>query len=81
MERPRTATDISNRLAALSDRQREVVVLICRGLPNRLIADTLGVSEGTIKSHLRTIYETLGIPSRIELMVMLSSRTELQSAA
>ena len=80
MERPRTATDISGRVAALSDWQREVVVLVCRGLPNRLIADTLGVSEGTIKSHLRTIYETLGIQSRIELMIMFN-RTELQSTA
>jgi two-component system nitrate/nitrite response regulator NarP len=77
MERPRTATDISGRVAALSDQQREVVVLVCRGLPNRLIADTLGVSERTIKSHLHTIYETLGIQSKIELMIILSNRTEL----
>ena len=65
----------------MSDQQREVVVLICRGLSNRLIADTLDVSEGTIKSHLHTIYETLGIQFRIELMIMLSNRTELQSTA
>ena len=80
MERPRTATDISGRLAALSDRQREVVVLVCRGLSNRLIADTLDVSEGTIKSHLHTVYEKLGVQSRIELMIMFN-RTELQSTA
>ena len=80
MERPRTATDISGRLAGLSDQQREVVVLVCRGLSNRLIADTLDVSEGTIKSHLHTVYEKLGVQSRIELMIMFN-RTELQSTA
>jgi DNA-binding NarL/FixJ family response regulator len=74
------ATDISGRVAALSDQQREVVVLICRGLSNRLIADTLDVSEGTIKSHLHTVYEKLGVQSRIELMIMFN-RTELQSTA
>jgi two-component system, NarL family, nitrate/nitrite response regulator NarL len=59
-------------LAALSDRQREVVVLVCRGLSNRLIADTLRVSEGTIKSHLHAIYETLGVQSRFELLVLFN---------
>jgi DNA-binding NarL/FixJ family response regulator len=70
------ATDISVRLAALSVRQREVVILVCRGLSNRLIGDTLGVSEGTIKNHLHAIYEIVGVRSRIELMIMLSNRNE-----
>jgi two-component system nitrate/nitrite response regulator NarP len=70
----------SVRLAALSDRQREVVVLVCRGLSNRLIADTLDVSEGTIKIHLHNIYEIVGVRSRIELMIMMSNRNEVQAA-
>jgi two-component system, NarL family, nitrate/nitrite response regulator NarL len=79
MESSVKAGRISERVAALSDRQREVVVLVCRGLPNRLIADTLGVSEGTIKNHLHTIFGMLGVQSRIELMIMLSNRNEMQS--
>jgi DNA-binding NarL/FixJ family response regulator len=53
---------------------------MCRGLSNRLIADELGVSEGTIKSHQHTIYRMLGVQSRIGLMITLTSRNEMQSA-
>ena len=66
---------ISDRLAALSDRQRKIVILVCRGLSNRLIADELV----TIKNYLYTIYRMLGVQSRIELMNMLSNRNEMQS--
>jgi DNA-binding NarL/FixJ family response regulator len=79
MESSIKAGDISDRLAALSDRQREVVILVCRGLSNRLIADELVVSERTLKNYLLNIYRTLGIQSRSELMVMLSNRNEMQS--
>ena len=70
---------ISDRLAALSDRQRKIVILVCRGLSNRLIADELVVSERAIKNYLYTIYRMLGVQSRIELMNMLSNRNEMQS--
>ena len=79
MESSIKARDISDRLAALSDRQREVLVLVCRGFSNRLIADELVVSERTLKNYLLTIYRTLGIQSRSELMVMFSNRNEMQS--
>jgi two-component system nitrate/nitrite response regulator NarL len=61
-------------LAALSDRQQEVVALVCGGLSNKAIAKTLGVREGTIKCHLHTIYEKLGVRSRFELMIVSSNR-------
>ena len=67
-------TDFSERLAALSDRQREIVHLVCDGLSNKAVADELGVSEGTIKCHLHAVYEKLGTQSRIKLMLMLSER-------
>ena len=78
MESSIKAKGISERLAALSDRQRKIVILVGRGLPNRLIADELVVSERTIKNYLLTIYRTLGVQSRFELMVMLSNRNEMQ---
>jgi DNA-binding NarL/FixJ family response regulator len=78
MESSIKAKGISERLAALSDRQRKIVILVGRGLSNRLIADELVVSERTIKNYLLTIYRTLGVQSRFELMVMLSNRNEMQ---
>ena len=74
MESSVKASDVSDRLAALSDRQCEVIALVCSGLSNRAAAETLGLSEGTIKCHLHTIYEKLAIQSRFELIMIWSNR-------
>ena len=39
------------------------------GLRNRAIAETLGISEGTVKVHVHNIYEKLDVNGRIELML------------
>ena len=49
---------------ALSERETEVVVLAARGLPNRLIAKELHISEATVKRHLANIYQKIGVHSR-----------------
>jgi DNA-binding CsgD family transcriptional regulator len=72
MHRPTKFSDIAERFAALSDRQRQVAALVCDGLSNRVIAEKLGLTEGTVKAHLHAIYEGLGIESRIALMVALA---------
>jgi two-component system nitrate/nitrite response regulator NarL len=51
----------------LTPREQEILPLITRGLRNREIAERLGISEGTVKIHLRNIYEKLGLGSRLEL--------------
>jgi LuxR family transcriptional regulator, maltose regulon positive regulatory protein len=48
----------------LSDREREILILLREGLPNRLLARRLFVSENTVKWHLKRIYEKLGVNSR-----------------
>jgi two-component system nitrate/nitrite response regulator NarL len=48
----------------LSKRQRQVLVLVATGLTNKEVAEMLGISEATVKSHLRDIYKTLGAKSR-----------------
>jgi len=65
--------DIGELFATLSDRQQQVVTLLHKGLSNKEIANALRVREGTIKCHLHSIYEKLGVQSRIELMIMLNS--------
>ena len=37
------------------------------GLRNKQIADQLSITEGTVKIHLHTIFEKLGVSSRVEL--------------
>lgn len=54
-------------LQALTPREREVFYLASRGLKNAEIADELYLSEKTIKTHLRNIYNKLNLSSKAEL--------------
>jgi DNA-binding NarL/FixJ family response regulator len=53
-------------LAALSDREREVLELLVEGLPNKLIARRLEISEKTVKSHLTRIFREIGVTDRTQ---------------
>ena len=55
------------RYARLSPREREVFVLVVRGLPNKQIADVLGVSERTVKAHRSQVMHKMGVQSAAEL--------------
>ena len=54
---------------SLTPREREVLRLLAEGLPNKLIADRLGVSENTAKFHVNSILGKLGAESRTEAVV------------
>jgi DNA-binding NarL/FixJ family response regulator len=53
-------------LAALSQREREVLALLVEGLPNKLIARRLEISEKTVKSHLTRIFRELDVTDRTQ---------------
>jgi DNA-binding NarL/FixJ family response regulator len=53
-------------LAGLSDREREVLELLVEGLPNKLIARRLEISEKTVKSHLTRIFRELNLTDRTQ---------------
>jgi DNA-binding NarL/FixJ family response regulator len=63
---------VSNRRAAtpgldaLTQREREVLSLIGRGLSNRLIAKELGIAEKTVKAHLTKVFTTIGVTDRTQ---------------
>ena len=50
--------------ASLTAREREIALLVARGLRNKAIASELQRSEGTVKVHLHNIFKKLGIKSR-----------------
>jgi two-component system nitrate/nitrite response regulator NarP len=51
----------------LSKRQSELVGLLTQGLKNKEIGAALGISEGTVKAYLTTLYEKVGARDRFEL--------------
>ena len=56
-------------IAALTPREREIFLLIARGLSNAEIASAAFVSEATSKTHIRSILSKLGLQSRIQVVV------------
>ena len=53
-----------NALDQLTEREREVLLLLVSGLPNKSIAEKLFVSAGTIKTHTLNIYQKMDVPNR-----------------
>lgn len=53
----------------LTPRQRDVLALLCEGLPNKLIARRLDISNGTVKVHIVHIHRALGVSSRVQAVL------------
>lgn len=53
----------------LTERQVDVLKLLSRGSPNKVIARELGISEGTVKIHLAAIFRALNVRNRVEAVV------------
>jgi DNA-binding NarL/FixJ family response regulator len=64
------ATDPCGQLAALTDREREVLALVATGLSNDDIADHLVVSPHTVKTHVNRAMTKLGAHDRAQLVIL-----------
>jgi DNA-binding CsgD family transcriptional regulator len=51
---------------ALTPRQREVLALVASGLSSSDVAKELGITPGTVKTHLTTIYKVIGVRNRVQ---------------
>jgi DNA-binding NarL/FixJ family response regulator len=58
----------------LTPRELDIVRMVAQGLRNRVIAQRLSISEGTVKVHLHNIYEKLGVDGRLELVLCSQER-------
>lgn len=61
-----TARSEPDPAAGLSGREREVLGLLVAGLPNKLIARRLQISEKTVKAHLTRVFRELGVTDRTQ---------------
>ena len=80
----RTASRPSNELAGLTEREREVLELLARGMTNKEIAEKLVITTNTVKRHLKSIFEKLGIHTRSAAAakaIGIGVSTERQGAA
>jgi DNA-binding NarL/FixJ family response regulator len=57
----------------LSPREREILELLAAGFPNKQIADRLGLTDGTVRWHLRHVYHKLHVRSRTEAALKFHS--------
>jgi DNA-binding CsgD family transcriptional regulator len=56
---------------SLSPREREIVRLVAKGLPDKSIADVLDISLWTVATHLRRVFAKLGVGTRAEMVAKI----------
>jgi two-component system, NarL family, nitrate/nitrite response regulator NarL len=68
----------ATRIASLTEREREVIRLICEGLSNHRIGQRLSISEKTVRHHLSSVYAKLELDSRLQLVIYAHRHTDGQ---
>lgn len=63
----------------LSPREQEIVRMVAKGHPNKVIADVLNISSWTVCTHLRRIFAKLGVGSRAAMVAQLHQLGVLSS--
>lgn len=58
----------------LTTREREVLALVAEGLPNKLIARQLEISEKTVKAHLTSVFQAIGVTDRTQAAIWFRER-------
>lgn len=67
--------DESEDLSNLTGRQHQVLQCLQKGQPNKLIARELGMTEGTVKVHVRQIMRRLGATNRTQVAILTTQRS------
>ena len=67
----RASGRLQARLAELTERERDVMRLVSRGLPNKLIADQLAISVRTVEVHRARVFDKMEVKSAVELANLL----------
>jgi two-component system, LuxR family, response regulator DctR len=62
---------LQSRLAELTERERDVMRLVAKGMPNKLIADQLTISVRTVEVHRARVFDKMDVKSAVELANLL----------
>lgn len=62
---------LQGRLGELTERERDVMQLVAKGLPNKLIADQLAISVRTVEVHRSRVFDKMEVKSAVELANLL----------
>jgi DNA-binding NarL/FixJ family response regulator len=54
---------------ALTEREREIIRLVGKGLSNKDIAYELSISDSTVRHHMTSIFDKVGVPNRQKLLL------------
>lgn len=66
--------EASDPFARLTDRERDVITELAKGHSNKRIAGALGITDGTVKMHLHSIFKKLGVSNRLQLTLLARER-------
>jgi DNA-binding NarL/FixJ family response regulator len=69
LQTPEAADEATVTAGGLTDREQQVLRLVGRAMTNREIAETLGISEQTVKNHLKNMLQKLHLKNRVDLAV------------
>ena len=67
LEGKRARQSLQQRMADLTERERDVMRLVIEGLPNKLIADQLQISVRTVEVHRARVFDKMAVKSAVEL--------------
>jgi DNA-binding NarL/FixJ family response regulator len=70
------AVDEGGGSSELTERERDVLRLVCLGLANKQIAVRLGIRIGTVKTHLSSVYQQIGVTDRTSAAMWAQSHLE-----
>jgi len=57
----------------LTSREKQIADLVCQGHPNKFVAHSLNLTEGTVKCHLHAVFQKLEVRNRTALIIKLSN--------
>ena len=73
----RKEAGLADAVRILTPRELEVVRMVATGMRNKQIAERLNITEGTVKIHLHSIYQKLGVTGRVELSIYAREKSLL----